>query len=149
VALTHQHSGAACRPFLPSETGSIPGNRTIRRVVSPMCRAPADCAKPSLSAKHCGANGRASTAAVKSIGTVGREVGSHRQKREIAMTPKNNVLAQLVGIVCLSIATGMFFIQGFENRLRSNPLFWTQVPVIVVFLVVIILYCRRILRTIP
>jgi hypothetical protein len=59
------------------------------------------------------------------------------------------VLAQLVGVVCLSIATGMLFIQGFENWLRGNPLFWTQVPVVVGFLVVIILYCRRILRAIP
>jgi hypothetical protein len=31
------------------------------------------------------------------------------------------VLTQLVGIVCLSIATGMLFIQGFEKRLRGNP----------------------------
>ena len=46
------------------------------------------------------------------------------------MTSKNIVLAQLVGVVCLSIATGMLFIQGFENWLRGNPLFWTQVPVV-------------------
>jgi hypothetical protein len=65
------------------------------------------------------------------------------------MTSKNIVLAQLVGVVCLSIATGMLFIQGFENWLRGNPLFWTQVPVVVVFLVVIIFYCRTILRTVP
>jgi hypothetical protein len=38
------------------------------------------------------------------------------------MTSKNIVLAQLVGVVCLSIATGMLFIQGFENWLRVPSL---------------------------
>ena len=66
-------------------------------------------------------------------------------QRRIQGTERERVLAQLVGIVCPSIATGMLFIQGFENWLRGNPLFWTHVPVVVVFLVAIILYCRRIL----
>ena len=70
-------------------------------------------------------------------------------QRRIQGTERERVLAQLVGIVCPSIATGMLFIQSFENWLRSNPIFWAQVLVIVVFLVVVISFCRRILRTIP
>jgi lipopolysaccharide export LptBFGC system permease protein LptF len=65
------------------------------------------------------------------------------------MTTKNVVLTQLVGIVTFSIVIGMFFIQSFENWLRSNPIYWAQVPVIVAFLVVVISFCRRLLRTIP
>ena len=40
-------------------------------------------------------------------------------QRRIQGTERERVLAQLVGIVCPSIATGMLFIQGFENWLRG------------------------------
>ena len=40
----------------------------------PRCAAPLPTVY--LSAKHCGADGRANTAAAKSIGTVGREIGN-------------------------------------------------------------------------
>ena len=71
------------------------------------------------------------------------------QMSENSMTTKNVALTQLAGIVTYSIVIGMFFIQGFENWQRGNPIYWAQVPVIVAFLVVVISFCRRILRAIP
>jgi hypothetical protein len=44
----------------------------------------------------------------------------------VGMTAKNTVLVQLVSIVGFSFVCGMFFMQGFENWLQSNLLFWPQ-----------------------
>jgi hypothetical protein len=65
------------------------------------------------------------------------------------MKPKTIVLSQLVLVAGFSFVSGMFFMQGFENWLQSNPLFWPELIGAPFFLVLVILYCRNILKTIP
>jgi hypothetical protein len=59
------------------------------------------------------------------------------------------MLAQVVLLAGASFVSGMSFMQGFENWLQSNPLFWPQLIAALLFLVMAIVQSRRILKSIP
>jgi hypothetical protein len=150
MVLTHQRAGALRRPVLSSKAGAISGDWTVRCELSTVCCTFADRSQGDIHPRSI-----VGWMDVRTLQLQDRQAGSGEklvvpnQMSENSMTTKNVALTQLAGIVTYSIVIGMFFIQGLENWQRGNPIYWAQVPVIVAFLVVVISFCRRILRAIP
>jgi hypothetical protein len=40
--------------------------------------------------------------------------------------PRKGMLVRLTGTIFVSVATGVTFMQGFENWMRGNEIFWAQ-----------------------
>jgi hypothetical protein len=64
-------------------------------------------------------------------------------------SPKKSALGQITIAICLSVVSGMFFMQGLEGPLRGDIAAWMQLALAPALLAIAILHGRRVWQAVP
>jgi hypothetical protein len=66
----------------------------------------------------------------------------------VGMTLRKLVFGQLMVVVLSSIVWGMSLLQALQSWLQNDPGFWAQLLPVPILLLLIVFYCRKILKTV-
>jgi uncharacterized membrane protein len=62
---------------------------------------------------------------------------------------KKVAIVQILSVVSLSMASGIFFVLALQNWMRGDSTSWMHFAVATVLLLIVVLYCRRALKMVP
>ena len=62
---------------------------------------------------------------------------------------KKVAIVQILSVVSLSMASGIFFVLALQNWIRGGSTSWMHFAVAAALLLIVVLYCRRALKVAP
>ena len=62
---------------------------------------------------------------------------------------KKVAIVQILSVVSLSMASGIFLVLALQNWMRGDSTSWMHFAVAAALLLIVVLYCRRALKMVP
>jgi uncharacterized membrane protein len=66
----------------------------------------------------------------------------------ISGSSKKVAIVQILSVVSLSMASGIFFVLALQSWMQGDSVSWMHFAVAAALLLIVVLYCRRALKTV-